>query len=288
MQDASELSAAVFRFLTGPRFADKYKAIDLLDKQSRKIDFRLLRELLLKALEHDFSPGKEEAEADPSIGHTRMWLLSALGRISSGDDKTTNAIASHINKETEPNFWARYWALEGLIAGRNEKAYEIAKTAAQKEDDQLVSMLAVAYLASKQDPSALEKIKANLGNQQTQWHVLRALRVVPLPFTVDALCELVGRNEYTDETYDAIAALGRLPSSSPHVSRAAQALSAAVVEMRGTPWKDGMRTGAITALGNLKVESTGPLLLVELTDDNPAICREAADQRKRFLGLRRQ
>jgi hypothetical protein len=102
---------------------------------------------------------------------------------------------------------------------------------------------------------------------------------------VDSLCELVERGDWRDETYDAIVALGRLPNSSPHVTRAAQDLSAAIVKMRGTPWQDGMRTGAIAALGNLRVESSGPLLLEEFTDDNPAIVRQASRSTERILGL---
>jgi hypothetical protein len=46
--------------------------------------------------------------------------------------------------------------------------------------------------------------------------------------------------------------------------------------MRGSPWKDGMRTAAITGLGSLKVESSGPLIIEELVDDNPAVVREAS------------
>jgi len=46
-----------------------------------------------------------------------------------------------------------------------------------------------------------------------------------------------------------------------------------------------MRTGAITGLGNLKVESQGPLIIEELADDNPAVVREAARSIERVLGL---
>src|SRR5438132_1389730 len=42
---------------------------------------------------------------------------------------------------------------------------------------------------------------------------------------------------------------------------------------------------AITGLGNLKVESSGPLLIEELADDNPAIVREAARSMEKILGL---
>src|SRR5262245_47385036 len=90
---------------------------------------------------------------------------------------------------------------------------------------------------------------------------------------------------YTDETYDAIMALGKIPSDWSQSTMAAQALSACIIKMRGSPWKDGMRTGAITGLGNLKVESQGPLIIEELADDNPAVVREAARSIEKILGL---
>jgi len=48
---------------------------------------------------------------------------------------------------------------------------------------------------------------------------------------------------------------------------------------------DGMRTGAIAGLGNLKSECSAPLIIEELTDDNPAIVREAARSIEKILGL---
>jgi len=284
-QDASELSAAIFKLLTAPRLADKYRAIEWLSDESSKVDRALLSSLILDALKRRFYPGKEDTDDDPSIADTRSWLLNALGRLSSDDDKATQEVARHVNTETEPNLWARYWTLEGLIVGGNKRAFEIAKKAAESDDHALVTMLGLAYLASTDVPGAQDDIKKHLKNPETQWAVLRALRVVPLQFTVGQLCELVDRGGYADETYDAIVALGRLTSTSPHVSRVAQTLATAIITMRASPWKDGMRTGAILALGNLKVESSGPLLLEELTDDNPAIVRQAARAMEKILGL---
>ena len=131
VQDPSELSTLIFRLLIGRRLADKYKAIEKLSDASAKLDRSALRSSILKAIRNDFFPGKEDADNDRSIADTRSWLLNALGRLSSDDDDTTREIASHINMETEPNAWARYWALEGLIVGGNKKIEEIARTAAR-------------------------------------------------------------------------------------------------------------------------------------------------------------
>ena len=114
---------------------------------------------------------------------------------------------------------------------------------------------------------------------------LRALRVVPLPATVRDLCRIVDDAEYPDETYDAIVALGNVPTDWPQSKQAAQSLSGCIEKFRRYPWKDGMRTGAIAGLGNLKVETVAGVLLDELVDDNPAIVREAARSMKKILGL---
>lgn len=285
VQDPAERAIAIFKFLTSARFTDKYTAIEWLDASSTEIDRPLLRSLIVKALRHDYSVETETVYDDRMIGDTRSWLLSALGRIAADDAEVIEEIASHVNIQTEPREWVRYWALEGLISGNNKKALEIARTASQNVEDHLVSYLAFAYLAANGDRQAQEQIKKGLADQSHLRFVLRALRVVQLPFTVQILCDLVERGEYTDATYDAIVALGRLPSTYSQVTDASRALGTAIGKMRGRPWHDGMRTAAITALGNLKVEYSGPLLLEELIDYNPAVVREAARSIQNILGL---
>jgi hypothetical protein len=281
----TELSDSIFRQLISPRFTDKYTAIDQLNDASKNIDQPHLRSRILDALRTEYSVETEQAYEDTSIGDTRSWLLSALARVSGDDSGATDEVAKHSDPEAEPSNWARYWALEGLIAGNNPRAAEIAGKASQNEKDPLTCCLAVAFQASKGDRAAQEKIKDAFANKQLQWHVLRALRVMPLRFAGPKLCELVEKAEYSDETYDAIIALGRLPNEASQAVPAAQALISAISKMRGKPWLDGMRTAAITALGNLKVETAGPLLVEELTDYNPAIVREAARSIDKVLGL---
>jgi hypothetical protein len=287
-QTACERTTFAFSSLTNRRLADRYKAIELLDCGSTEIDKPVLRSLILSALERDYFVGKEDIEDDANIADTRSWLLSALGRVSLGDDRSTQTLTSHvIDHRGSKNRWNRYWALEGLIVGANDRTGEIAKQLAGRSDEEpLVSMLAIAYLAANGDRQCQTLMRQKFDEETIEWPVLRALRIVYLPFTVTKLSELVEESEYTDETYDAIVALGKIPSSSPHVDRAARALSAAINKMRRSPWMDGMRTIALTGLGALRVENTGPLILEELVDDNPAIVRQAARSIERILGLR--
>ena len=283
--DSPEVSDTIFQLLISPRFTDKYAAVDRLNDASSKIDRPRLCLRILNALKADYSVETQKLYDDESIGDTRSWLLSALGRVAGTDSEATDEIAKHIDLETEPNGWARYWALEGLIAGDNIKTLEIARKASENQQDPLTSYLALAFIASKGDPAAQEKIKSDFKSGQRQWEILRALRIVPLRFAGPTLCDLIERAEYSDETYDAILASGRLPNEPLQAVPAAQALSSAITTMRGKPWHDGMRAAAITALGNLKVETSGPLLVEELTDYNPAIVREAARSITRILGL---
>lgn len=285
-QDGARLAASVYRALIGERAGDKYKARDLATAPGSGVDRSVLRTLLIKAISGDYAAGKEDEQADETIAFTRSWLVGVLARISAGDDAATALAAAHVETAAEPYHWARYWALEGLIFAGSPVTEDAARKAASHVDDQLVSLLADAWLASRGDRKALAKVKKALeaGGDDT-WYALRALRIVPLQATVPTLCEIVRGGIYSDATYDAVMALGMVPGDWGHATAAAQALSATVVAMRGAPWKDGMRTGAITGLGNLKVESAAPLLVEELGDDNPAIVREAARSLERILGL---
>ncbi|MGE0665329.1 MAG: hypothetical protein AB7O49_02120 [Sphingomonadales bacterium] len=285
-QDGARLAASVYRALIGERAGDKYKARDLASAQGGGVDRAVLRSLLMTAIAGDYAAGKEEEREDESIAATRSWLVGMLARISAGDEAAIAMAAAHLEKTAEPNHWARYWALEGLIFSGNPGLEELARKAAAHVDDKLVSLLADAWLATRGDRKALAKVRKALeaGGDDT-WFALRALRVVPVPATVPTLCEIVRGGIYSDVTYDAVMALGIVPGDWSHATAAAQALSATVVSMRGAAWKDGMRTGAITGLGNLRVESAAPLLVEELADDNPAIVREAARALERILGL---
>ena len=154
--------------------------------------------------------GKEEEQADPEIARTRSWLLGMLARISNGDAKATKLVVKHIDAQYEISYWARYWALEGLISGGNNETEAIAGRVAS-DKDRLVGMLATAYMASLNDRAAMKIMRANLDNPDTKWYVLRALRVIPLAVRVPTLCATTGDACYADEVYDAIIAVGNIP-----------------------------------------------------------------------------
>jgi len=282
----AEVAADIARALIGDRLADKYKAVEALVEADIRADVPLLRSLLLNAIRKEFSAERESELEDPDIGDTRSWLLGALGRISAGDVESTDFVIQHIHEKAEPNRWARYWSLEGLIRGGNPRVVEVARSLAANEGDPIVSLLATAYLGGQNDAPAVGRIRSALEMNQSQWFALRAVRVVPIPSTVSLICSIVDQGQYNDQTYDAIMALGMVPPDWRQAAQAAQSLTGTIVRLRGRPWKDGIRTGAIAGLGKLKAETAAPLLIDELLDDNPAIVREAARSLEQILGIR--
>lgn len=291
-QDGIQVATNIFQSLISKRVADKYNAVEFLEKHSTAIDFARLRLLLIDAITKDYSVDKDKSH-NSEVAQTRSWLLRALAFISSGDNESTDLILKHIYAGHEPFDLGRYWALEGFIAGKNSEVDEVARSVFEDENH-LVAMLATAFLASIQDTYAQNKIDKYLGtednpvdsmNTKMQLAVLRALRTVPLDFTVAALCETVKKGDYSDVTYDAIVALGKIPNDWPGASEAADVLSVCIRKLRGAPWMDSMHTGAVTALGNLRHEIYAPLIIEELADNNPAIVREAARAAEKMLGL---
>lgn len=284
--DPVPAAAAVFNALVGDSNSGRYEATEFLYNTPTKVDLKTLRQLLRKAIEEDWYAGKEDEDDDHSIARTRSWLLGALAHIAAGDEAATDLVVAHVDKKTEPYHWARYWSLEGLIAADNPRTEAVATESAGQTHDPIVAMLATAFLASRGHKDAVPKIRKALDHQETQWFALRALRVVPIPATVPRVCQIVDAGEYTDVTYDAIMTLGVVPNEWGHAATAAQSLSACIQRVRESPWMDGMRTGAIQGLGNLKIESSGSLLVDELLDHNPAIVREAVRAMEKILGLK--
>jgi hypothetical protein len=285
VRDGAQMASYIFQVLTGNRISEKYKVRDLVSEPNHGVDLAVLRTLLTKAICEDFAFVKDDGAEDYKTRDVRSWLVGILARISSDDESATKLVVQYTNIDFEPFNWIRYWALEGLIFSGNAVVEKVTREVENHSNDPLLSMLASAWRASKGDRTALQRIKAALANPEMSWFALRALRVVPLEKTVPTLCEIALRDEYTDITYDAIVALGMVPGGWNHSNAAAQALSNVIITARGTPWKDGMRIGAIIGLGNLKIESSGPLLIEEMGDNNPGIVRDAALAIERILGL---
>jgi hypothetical protein len=289
MESPQSVALSIFESLKNGRGTTKSIALREIDEPSKEFDHENLRALLRASLTREFIPPQQGQEDDPKASDTRGWLLAALGRLSEGDTESLELVRKHLNPDWEPQRWARHWALEGLVAGKNSKLQEIARAVLGVEKEALVKSLAMAILASEGDRQYLDAIQTSLtsGDEEAQWATLRALRIVPIINTtiIRRMCEVVNEGAYSDITHDSIVALSQIPSSAQQAEQIAQTLANYITSFRW-PMYDSMRTKALIGLSNLKVERTASVLIEELTDGSPSIVYEAARALEKVLGVR--
>lgn len=248
-----------------------------------------LRVLIIDALKREFYPGREHEEENRKLVWTRSWLLSSLGRIGGADTETEQILRKHLDSGYERDEWVRYWVLEGLFVAGVSYLEELAQEIKENDrEEPLVRMLAVAILASKGDKESREEILTELAEDTyaRQKAALRALRVVYIPAAVKPLCKIVDAFENIWYIYDILHALNLVPGESEHAGEVQQVIGNFIPKSRDSGSWDGVRTKAIKVLGNLRAENMAPVLVQELTDDNPAIVREAAQALEKILGIR--
>lgn len=278
--------------LTRHRGAAKQSAlrsINLLANDERT----LLSGLLLRALRNEFAPAAPEQTDDGNSANIRCWILSALGRVAGQNVESARAVREHLLKEREPHEWARYWALEGLVAGQAPDLESMAEGLLTADGDPLVQSLSRTILASKGNKQCLREIVDRLDADSLTkdfnrpWSALRALRVVPIANTsvVLAICSIVKNNRNSDLIFDAIVALGRVPPASAQAEVAAEALANYLVR---DPWPmhEARRAHALIGLGNLRVRRHATVLLEELLDESPSIVSAASQSLGAVLGVR--
>ena len=282
----------IVKALTDGRFAEKLVAQRLLEDPSVTFDRHAVRRELLRLLKDGYSPQREILDADPSLSDVRCWLLTSLGRLPGDGNEPHEALCAHLNPKNEPNPWARYWALTAVVRLNPADLPAICKPVATEDTELLPRMLAAAALTREGDTSQREVIMEALRYPPTDPKcphpqvlcILRALRVVYLPFTIQYVLYYVQNPQYSDSTYEAIGALGNIPANSPHAEKAALTLMTFITLYRKYTFWDAMRLRAIGSIGKLKIESTAPLLLEELSDFNPSVASEAALALEAVLG----
>jgi hypothetical protein len=278
----------VFEALTKGRGTAKESAIRIIDSNPTSLDFNCLRTLIVTALRVDYRPPKGNLPENIKAQDTRCWLLSALGRISQKDKEALTLVKEHLDDAKEPYEWARYWALDGLVAACEPTLEEEARRLITKQERIIILSLAHAILARQGEDASLQFIRDNLSGDDPvkSSAALRALRIVPLldDDIIHAMCQIVNKGVYSDNTFDAIAALGKLPFTAQQAEHAAQILTNYLINYRW-PMHEAMRTKALAGLGNLKFERTTSVLIEELADDSPAIVSHAARALENVLGV---
>jgi HEAT repeat protein len=264
--------------------AEKRKGIDWLDACTDSGERERLRALLIHHLTKTHAPLEDPTAESMRRRDARAWLLSALGRVTHGDAESKKVLKRHLDPAFEKHQWGRYWVLEGLFVGDVATATQFALES-RDDESPLVRCLALAILARGGDPAALKILREEVEKDSAGG--LRALRVsmvldTPLLARVFAI---VREGSYSDATYDAVIALGKVPSGTPEAEEAAEVLAGYVRRYRW-PMYDSMRTNALVSLGQLRSIIATPVLLEELTDENPMIVLQAARALEATLGAR--
>ncbi len=161
MQTTQNISVDwIVKALATGRMAEKVEAGRVLEDKSMSVDRDTVRDTLLRLLREDFSPGRAGREDVEGLGGVRCWLLSALGRVPLEGDEPLRTLKAHTNHASEPNPWARYWALEGLLHLDAKACADICQGVATQDPDVLPKMLALAVLAQGNAP-ATKKPRTN-------------------------------------------------------------------------------------------------------------------------------
>ncbi len=230
--------------MTSARGSSKEPALKAVAALSTEVDRSLLRTLILAGLRGRYAPPKQGEDEDLAVQDARCWLLSTLGRVCDQDAESRQIARRHLTVGHEPDAWVRYWTLEGLVAGKADDLAALAHEVIAAKDEPLVLHLALAIKAAPGDAGAIGAIRTALGKRKVPdtWAALRALRVVPVPDTsiVRELTEIVDKGEYSDLTFDAIVALGEIPTDSQQAEAAAGSLASYLVKYRW-PMYDSMR-----------------------------------------------
>lgn len=281
----------IYTALVYGRGKSKLGAIAKIDERPGLIGRDFLRTQLVAAIKDEYAPSKLGSANDLGVNDTRSWLLSALGRVAWDDAEAAALIRAHLDQQHEPDQWCRYWALEGLAATRPNDLGGIAENLSKHDPAPIVQVLALAILASMHRADAVRSLEVLLqsDNTVTVKNVLVSMRSVPVERLLDHVCELVGnfRNpNYRDAQYQAVLALGSLPKATNNRERAARTLVDFIASVRTFSSWDYMRANALASLGRLRVESTTPVMVEELADENPAILSAAAHALEQTLNTR--
>jgi len=223
-----EPATRVFAELVKGRGTAKEAALRTLDTSGPSFDREHLRTLIVRAIKSDYQPPRPGQSQDLWSSDTRCWLLSALGRVCEGDRDAAALVRRHLDPAVEPYKWARYWALEGLYVGNPGDLLALAQQIAVSNDDPLIVSLATAIVAATGDNKAIADVEHRLqGKDDEKWAMLRGLRVVPAldGAIVTRVCDMVKAGTYSDVTFDAIIALGRIAPDSRHAETAARTLA---------------------------------------------------------------
>lgn len=150
--------------------------------------------ILRRHLRGDFAVGTEDnfaaaVRSPKRLASIRSWMLSALIQLDA--EGNADLILQHLQESNEPDRNVRFWTLAGLY-GREVSFADDAINLAQGDKEPEILLLAELMRRSS-EPELVEELTKRLQSSdfETVWHVLRALRIVPVPPLVPALTEML-------------------------------------------------------------------------------------------------
>lgn len=212
--------------------ADRFALLDRIQRDGFA-DRAGLAARLRVSIQTDFSPERERqfaiAVRDTSrLASTRSWMLSLLIWLEPFSPESADLILKHVRLEYEPNRAVRFWTLSGII--QRQLPY-LSKAIGDALIDPDPEVSGLAEIVS--DPSSaatLQKLRTAISSNtfETAWHVLRILRIVPVPMLAAEVVAQLGRSAETKTlTYDALFAL-----ASPEMALAARPIILGQLGMR--------------------------------------------------------
>lgn len=147
-------------------------------------DCGALAYMLRRHLRSDFAVGTEDnfaaaVRSPMRLASIRSWMLSALIQLDA--ESNADLILQHLQESLEPDRNVRFWTLAGLY-GREVSFTNDAIDLAQGNKEPEILLLAELMRRSSESELVEELTKRLQSNDfETVWHVLRALRIVPVP-----------------------------------------------------------------------------------------------------------
>lgn len=190
---------------------------------SSRIDRPTLAARLRAEIRERFAPDAEgqfaAAVRDPKrISSIRSWMLSTLIWADAEGPGSRDLILRHLRQSWEPDRNVRFWVLVGVYGTR---ASYLPNAVEAAFSDKAPEVSALAH-AIESPENVLNEFRDRLYSEtfETAWHILRVLRIVPIPKLAPDVCKQLGRSASgTALTYDALYAL-----SNPVMARAAAEL----------------------------------------------------------------
>lgn len=187
-------------------------------------DEKALASRLRETLRTSYSPDQlnQETAARPTnwLTSIRSWMLSVLIWLDPETEETAELLLRHLDRRYEPERSVRFWVLAGVIQRHLSYSHEVLRRAEKDEAPEIQGLATIARDPGRQSTLAAFRVSLNSGEFDRAWHVLRILRIYPIPELAEHVVRLLEQGTADrDIGYDALFALSH-PEMAPAVRNA--------------------------------------------------------------------